>query len=301
MNDLTEAEPEPRPYVPGTCVLAHRTDPDRLRPAMDGAWVCWGCHAKALRQLVQLAPLHRTLGEIVAIATAGPRSGPRSAEIRVPLHDAAADCRRDIRTALTEWAVVVVDARGLVPPPLDPEQASQRAVDQLAGWLLAHHDWLLYEHPGAYAMDLGDLHRSAFALTYPSGRRPREFAPCPQPDCAGMLSARLAPGDLLPEVLTCNACGWQVPPSRWLAGRPGRWLTVVELAVILGVSVRTVERAAAKWPSDGGRPARYDADLATRAYESGRAALTQVRAVSQDACHRAITVGPVTTLPVGTQ
>lgn len=283
------------------CVLIHWKDPERQRRAADGLFVCHGCHAKTLRQLVQLAPLHRTLGEIVAIATAGPRSGPRSAEIRIPLHDAAATLRGHIRQKLAGWVPIVADTRGLVLPAVDTTADSQRAVDQLVGWLLPHHDWLLTEDPEGWATDLGDLHRSAFALTYPSGRTPREFAPCPQPDCAGMLSARLAPGDLLPEVLTCNACGWQVPPSRWLVGRPGRWLTVVELAVILGVSVRTVERAAAKWPSDGGRPARYDADLATRAYESGRAALTQVRAVSQDACHRAITVGPVTTLPVGTQ
>lgn len=272
------------------CVLVHWADSDRPRPAADGARVCHGCHAKTLRALIQLAPLHRLLGDIRAVSTTAPRSGSRSAELPIPLHPAAADHRREIHHALTEWAEVVMRARGLAPPPLNPERAPQHAVDTLVCWLLPHHDWLLYQHPVALATDLNDLRSKAWGICYPSGRRRREFAPCPDPECPGTLCAWLAPGDLLPAALACDHCGGEVAPSRWLAGRHA-WLTAVQLAEVFGVSPRTVERwaVAAKWPSDGGRPARYDADVAQQAYESGRVVLTQVNGVSEDACHPAIT------------
>lgn len=273
------------------CVLPHVKDPERPRRAQDGARVCWGCHAKTLRALVQMAPLHRALGDTRAVATPAPRTGSRSAEAAMPLNPAAADCRTRILTALTEWTGVVVGARGLVPPPLDPEQTPQRAVDQLVGWLIAHHDWLLYEHPGAWAADLGDLRNQAWGICYPSGRTRREFAPCPTTGCQGTLAAWLAPGDLLPATLDCADCGARIPPARWLSGREPRWLTAVELAVWWTVPLRTVQRWAveAEWPSDGGRPARYDSRVAQHTHDTMRVALTQVSGVTQDACHPVIT------------
>lgn len=267
------------------CVLVHWADSDRPRPAADGARVCHGCHAKTLRALIQLAPLHKLLGDIRAVSTSAPRSGSRSADLPIPLHPAAADHRKAMRRKMAGWIPIVADERALTVPLIDTVNGSQHAMDAIVAWLLPHHDWLLYEDPGGYSTDLAELHSTAWAIAYPSGRRRREFAPCPDPDCGGTLCAWLAPGDLLPAALACDHCGGEVAPSRWLAGRHA-WLTAIQLAELWGVVPRTVERwaLAARWPSDGGRPARYDGDAAQRWYESGRVVLTQVNGVSEDAC-----------------
>ena len=180
------------------CVLAHFRDADRPRRAMDGTCVCAGCHAKTLRALVQLAPLHKLLGEIRAVTTAAPRTGSRSTDTPIPLHPAAADHRRHIRQHLAGWVLDVCESRQLTPPCIDAVNGAQPEADALVGWLLVHHRWLLAQaYADDYAADLTDLHSAAWAIAYPSGRTYREFAPCPT-GCGGTLAAWLAPGDLLP-------------------------------------------------------------------------------------------------------
>ena len=43
------------------CVLPHRHDPDRARPALDGLYVCAGCHAQLEQALAELPAQHRAL------------------------------------------------------------------------------------------------------------------------------------------------------------------------------------------------------------------------------------------------
>jgi hypothetical protein len=272
------------------CVLIHWRDADRPRRAVDGLQVCLGCHAKTLRALVQLAPLHRLLGEIRAVATAAPRNGSRSAELPIPLHPAAADHRRAIRQHLAGWVVDTCETRRLTTPAIDAAHGSQPAADALVGWLLPWHDWILAQpYADDYATDLSELHSAAWAIAYPSGRVRRDFAPCPTPDCQGTLAAWLAPGDLLPAALVCEACGEEVPPARWLTGRAVSWLTALELAHLWDVPLKTIERWArvAGWPSAGVRPARYDSNAAQRTFDAFRGVpaspLTQVDAMSHAA------------------
>jgi hypothetical protein len=257
-----------------TCVLVHRQDGERLRPAMDGAHVCYGCHAKTLRAALQLPPLHRLLGELPAISTAAPRNGSRSTELPIPLHPAAADLRMHMRVKMAGWIPIVTDQRGLTTPRIDAVDGSQRAMDQIAAWLLPHHDWLLYTDPEGYAADLGDLHSAAWGIAYPSGRSRREFAPCPTEDCGGTLCAWLAPGDLLPKALACDTCGAEVAPSKWLTGRTAHqpWLTAVELAALWTVPVGTVWRWASldNWERIAGNPTLYDSGAAQASHDSRR-------------------------------
>lgn len=278
---------QPTPtYIPGTCVLTHYRDAERPRQAIDGALVCWGCHAKTVRAFAQLEPLHRLLGEVCAVGTAAPRNGPRSADTPIPLHEVAAGMRRTLRVKMAGWIPVVTEERGLVAPLIDAADGADPAMAQIMGWLAPHHDWLLYEDPEGWAADLVDLRHAAWGLAYPTGKVRRQFAPCPAENgCGGTLTAHLAPGDLLPAALRCDACGAEVPPSRWLAGRPGRTLTAVELSALWDVPLKTVERWArvAAWPSDGGRPARYDTLAAQRTLDVHRGALTQVTGVSHAA------------------
>lgn len=262
------------------CVLSHWRDADRPRRAVDGLAVCAGCHAKTLRALLQLPPLHRLLGELVAVTTAAPRNGGRSAADPIPLHDAAAEHRRHIRQHLAGWVADTCETQHLIAPAIDAAGGSQRAADTLVGWLLPWHDWLLaQEWADDYADDLTALHSTAWALAYPSGRTRQTFGPCPA-GCAGTLVAWLAPGDLLPEALTCDVCDHAVAPSRWLVGRGVRWLTALELSTLFAVPLRTIQRWSAGWPCDGGNPPRYNTEAAQLTRDT-RAALTQVGDVAQ--------------------
>jgi hypothetical protein len=279
-------------YTVGTCILRHRADPDRLRRAIDGLNVCSGCRARMLRQLQQLGPLDRALAELAA-AIAAATVGSPSAEIRLPLDDRAAEHRKVIRHTLSSWCALVAEERGMAPPQLSaaPRTADVRyewtsrgvqavsgalsAVDYLTMWLQRHLDWLC-AHPAVddWAGELGDLHRTAFGIAYPSGRTRREVADCHlelwlaatrQPyDCPGRLTVTMRPDEELPDAV-CDTCGDTLTPREWLTrAEKGRRLTAVELSTLWDVPLKTVERWArdAKWPNDGGRPSRYDAKAA---------------------------------------
>lgn len=287
-------------YVADTCVLPHRADPDRPRTAIDGLHVCRGCRARMLRQLQQLGPLDRVLAELAATTAAG-QAGSRSAETRLPMNDRAAEHRRTIRTVLGSWCELVAEERGMEPPVLSaaPRTADIRyewtsrgvqavsgalsAVDHLAMWLQRHLDWLC-AHPAVddWASELGDLHRTAFGIAYPSGRTRREVADCKLElwlvatrlpyECPGRLTVTMRPDEELPDAV-CSACGDTVGPREWLTrAEKGRRLTAVELSTLWGVPLRTVQRWAEHdaWPSDGGRPARYDAATAQESYTTYR-------------------------------
>lgn len=287
-------------YEPGQCVLRHYVDEDRPRRAMDGLRVCRGCHTKLLRQLVQLGPLDRVLAARAA-ASAGPRTGSRSAESRLPMNDEAATARLKIRGFLATWVEKVVDERGFTPPDLSAlarttvarherttrglrlRAGALSTVDHLAGWLERSHDWICaHDAVDDYADELRELHSEAWRRCYPSSRRRFEVAPCPfdlVTDVATRISFRCAVGrlivtfrpgeDPLPDA-QCDICGWTLEPRHWLhLADQHRRLTAVELAAVWDVPLKTVERWARddEWPHDDGRPRRYLASVAQHTHD----------------------------------
>jgi hypothetical protein len=194
------------------------------------------------------------------------------------------------------------------------EQATDTAA--LVAWLLRHADWLLADPRAAadLAAEFAELHSAAWAQAYPGGEGRVPVGRCPlrttcdvatreEQQCPGTVVGTVRRGDdLLPKELVCTACGAATPPRGWitlgrLLGGPAttRWLSAADLAELWDVPVKTVHRWSRwhRWPSDGGRPARYDAEKAQLTYDHYRgdsddppgvsqpAALTQVNGVSQ--------------------
>lgn len=188
--------------------------------------------------------------------------------------------------------------------------------DELVRFLARHHDYLLADPDAAddYADELSELHAEAWRRAYPERLTRVPVGRCPlhtscdvtthaEQQCPGTVTGTVRPGDdLLPEELVCSACGSSTPPQGWitlgrqLAGKhTQRWLSAADLAELWTVPIKTVHRWSRwhRWPKDDQRPARYDADKAQQTYDYYRgdrppgvsrpAALTQVRAVSQDA------------------
>lgn len=249
-------------YEPGQCVLPHHDEPDRPRRAVPTLLVCHGHWSRLARQVRQLGPLDRVLAARAANPTAS-RTGSKNAEIRIPLHEAAAVTRTEIRQICASWVRMLCEEQRLH----GPDFASGRG---LISWLLAHHDDYC-AHPAIddYADEIGDLHRRAMSICYPFGRRRVPVAPC---ECGGHLQVTLRPDEGFTDA-TCDQCGNVFPPARWLR-RIDRdtWLTAVELSALWDVPLKTVERWArdAVWLSDGSRPARYSAKDADKTFQRFR-------------------------------
>lgn len=246
-------------FDPGTCVLAHREDPDRPRRALSGLYVCAGHYRRLYQQVRQLGPLDRVLAARAANPTAS-RTGSKSAEIRIPLHEAAAITRREIRQILASWALMLMDEQRLH----GPDFASGRG---LVSWLLAHHDAMCgHGAVDDYAAEVGALHKRAMAICYPFGNRRVPVAPC---ECGGHLQVTLREDGGLTDA-ECDTCAAVLPPYRWLR-RIDRdtWLTSIELSALWNIPLRTVQRWATDddWLHDGGRPARYSAKDADQTFQ----------------------------------
>lgn len=285
------------------CVLPHVKDPERLRRAADGLYVCRGCQAKLARQLAQLGPLDRVLAARAAIG-AGPRAGSRSAETPLPMNDLAASLRLRTRGFLSSWAGIVAEERGFTPPDLSGAALTTVArqewttrglrmragalspVDHLAAWLARSGDWLC-AHPAVddWAGELAELHSAAWRIGYPDPPARFTVSPCPfllwsdvvsrvSYGCTGSLVVTIRRGgeEVLPDAV-CPACGWGLDPRHWLGlADRNRRLTAVELSAVWDVPLKTVERWARDddWPHDDGRPRRYPASDAQRTHDRMR-------------------------------
>jgi hypothetical protein len=249
-------------YEPGNCVIWHRDDPDRPRKAIPTLLVCLGHYHRLARQVRQLGPLDRVLAARAA-NPAAVRTGSKSAETRIPLHEAAAITRREIRQVLASWTLMLCQEQRLHGPDFNSGRG-------LVSWLLAHHDDFC-AHPAVddYFTEIGDLHRRAMAICYPFGNRRVPVAPC---ECGGHLQVALREDGGLVDA-ECDTCGAVLPPYRWLR-RIDRdtWLTAVELSALWDIPLRTVQRWATDddWLHDGARPARYSAKDADKTYQRMR-------------------------------
>lgn len=207
------------------CVLEHRRDPDRPRRAADNLLVCLGHRTGLARDLLELPGMYEQL----ATAHAGQR-GPRS-EVRssghagLSLDDAVTTARAEIRTMLTTWVRAVAEDRGANLPADDPAD--------MARWLLGRYgtvlDWCLGQDWAAdFHAGIDAVHRDAFRILHPTGRRRFEVGACievtacdvasrVEQQCPGRMLATLTDvDDRLPASLWCDECGHEVSAAGWI-------------------------------------------------------------------------------------
>lgn len=208
----------------GRCVLPHRRDEDRPRPALDGLMVCAG-HRKGLAfALLDLPGMHEALvgAHNASSGTSEVRSGGHAG---LNLTDAVADARDGIYFTLAGWVKVCAEERGWTPP--------EDTVRALAGFLLGNRAanldwWCAHRAVDELWSEIDPLHREAFRLLYPRGRRRFEVGDCietvacdvgtrAEQRCPGRMLATLTDADdQLPAFLFCDECGLEITADRWV-------------------------------------------------------------------------------------
>ena len=208
----------------GTCVAEHRSDPDRPRLAVDGAWLCHGCLTQLRNHLTALPRQYADLEKVLARGSAaGGQRVSGTAQRWLPISPAVAEHRHQIAHDLVWWCVYVADERGIARP-------GSAAPATTAAWLAHHVDWCAAHRLAAEELlpVLRHLTGRARALLDPSGSRRITIGPCivavgGEP-CEGIVYATVrAENDPRPSAIYCEACGLDKPPAEWL--RFGRTYT----------------------------------------------------------------------------
>lgn len=206
----------PRPET--LCVLAHRTEPERPRRAVDGLLLCPGC-LRGLRESIDSLPALWSELEASLVRSPGrgaPVSGSREAPL--PGRLAPAEQRRDMVAVLVSWCRVVAEERGVAMPdvpegrtvhdPKCPGQNAHAAARVERRWL-AERQAQMPQHIARDRM-----------LLDAAMERERKAAKTPDVDASTWDDRRGV----------CLVCGWEVQVvslitvlAEWL-GRHVEWL-----------------------------------------------------------------------------
>lgn len=209
------------------CVMAHRQDPDRPRPAVDGGYICDG-HVRELRALVAEAA-DRVDDLDRAAGPGGKRSGT-SDGITVDL--AAAECRSQMAAVMASWSRVVAEDRG-VATPAGPELA------RTVPWLSRHVDWCAQQRwVDEMLLELRQVTGRAIGLTDIPSRRIELGEQClthtEGSRCEGTITIVVRGDDWSAR---CTVCTDSQEAGPYLRGTG--WVTsdgVIRLAQVFGVA-----------------------------------------------------------------
>jgi len=210
------------------CILEHRRQPERARPALDGAWICFGHREELARLITEMPAVSDDLTR--ANGPGGPRPPGTSGGITVD--DAASRHRSHIAGVMASWARLVSEERGITPP-------ASAAVEHTAVWLTVHVDWIAAQR----WVDemLGELRQLAGrargiidipARVCETGQRCLQHADGER--CEGTISIVVRGDDWTAR---CSACEERQDATPYLRAR-GRWVTrdgVLQLARIAGI------------------------------------------------------------------
>lgn len=211
------------------CVMTHRQDPDRPRPAVDGGYICDG-HLRELRALVAEMPARADdLGR--ANGPGGKRPGTGDG-ITVDL--AAAECRTAMTALVASWSRVVAEDRG-VAAPAGPE------LERTVPWLTRHVDWCASQRwVDEMLLELRQVAGRAIGLTdIPARRIPLGEQCLTHTDgvrCEGAVTIVIRGDDWSARCPVCQVTQDVTPYLRGVRG--GRWVTtdgVITLARLFGV------------------------------------------------------------------
>lgn len=215
------------------CVLTHRLDPERPRPALDGLRLCHGHRTELERRITELPNHHDDLNR--------PKNGggpkiTHKTDPGIHIDETAADLRTQIQHDLLWWCIYVADQRGLNQPTrADPHTT--------AAWLTRHLDWLAADQPAAEELlpVLRELTGRAIGITDIPARRVHLGEQCLTHDdgerCPGEIVIVIR-GD--EWVARCPACMVDQDPTPYLRhAQDGQWITadgVIRLAALSGVT-----------------------------------------------------------------
>lgn len=207
------------------CVLEHHKDPDRPRRALPGLYVCPGHRTGLARALLELPGMYDRLVERHTARS------PVQSEIRagghhgLSLSDPVALLRGNIVSELGSRCRMVAEERAFHQPEPDVRSMCHFLIGgggRMLDWCLAQ-PWAEEFHN-----EVDHLHREAFGLLYPRGRRRFELGDCievtacdvqtkAEQRCLGRMVATLTdPDDESPTVMWCTDCGLEVPKKQWI-------------------------------------------------------------------------------------
>lgn len=215
------------------CVLTHRTDPDRPRRALDGAYLCHGHKTDLERNIAELPARYNDLQRPKAAG------GPKITFANKPgltVDEAAANLRAQIQHDLLWWCIYVADQRGINrPTTADPTTT--------ATWLTIHIEWLAANRPAAEELlpVLRELTGKAIGITDIPARRVELGEQClvhaDGERCVGEITI-IVRGD--EWIARCNVCGLDQEATQYLRiVQRGQWITtddVIRLAALFGIA-----------------------------------------------------------------
>lgn len=214
------------------CVMTHRQDPDRPRPAVDGLYLCRG-HLRELERLVAEMPArHDDLDR--ALLASGPKTHTTSSP-GLTVDEAAADLRMHMTNLVASWCRVVAEDRGITTPA-GPELA------RTSPWLIPHLQWCAaHRWVDEMLTELRQVTGRAIGLTDIPARRIRLGEQClthtDGERCDGIVTIIIRGDDWTARCPTCRIDQDAIPYLR--AVRAGQWITgeeVIQLAALYGIT-----------------------------------------------------------------
>lgn len=251
------------------CVMTHRQDPDRPRPALDGGYLCHG-HHKELERLVAEMPARADDLDRAAGAGGGRGDGTHSG---ISIDEVAANLRTDMAGVLASWCRVVAEERGINPP-------ASADLYHTAPWMTRHVDWCAANRwVDEMLLELRRVNGQALGIADIPVRRVSLGAQClvhaEGERCEGVITIVVCGDDWTAR---CDACEGDQEATQYLRGMAG-WMTtpeVIDLARVFGVDAS--EDVVRQWKHrrkiqgrDTGRVTMYDVGSVLR-YLAGRQA-----------------------------
>lgn len=246
-------------------------DVARMRQAgQDRLRVCGSCFDQFRQNLTSLPRLFRQCEEMLTVSPQKGERVSRQLGRGISLNSRAVDARDSLRVCLRAWSDLVAAERNCAAP--------DRSVDAMAAFLHRHARWLCaHAAAGDVVAEITGAAATAKRVAYPSRTRKFRVGSCVEPQCGGSLVAVIQPHEqLLPSELRCDITSEHTwPAHRWReldrrvsrqnASGGERWLTVVEVSKLWGLSTSNVYRLASvnSWRrrANGRRVYYYEADV----------------------------------------
>lgn len=241
------------------CILEHRRDPERPRPAVDGLYLCHGHHAELERLVAEMPMRYNDLDR--ALVAVGPKVGTSSSP-GLTVDEVAAELRMHMVGVVASWCRVVAEDRG-IRTPAGPE------LTRTAPWLIRHIDWCAANRwVDEMLLELRKVTGCAIGLTDIPARQIRLGEQCRThvegERCEGIITIVIRGDDWIARCRTCLIDQDAIPYLR--AVRAGQWVTqeeVIHLADVYDIAcspdvVRQWKHRRRIKGRDDGRQAWYD-------------------------------------------